>query len=86
MPLLHAIIPTAGVRIDTNNLMKASLELVIGSSTTGFGNLLAVCTGHHRLSYNTSLSMPNSKRPSLALNALHKAIKLINRKDWKGVG
>jgi len=73
--------------IDTNNLMKASLELVNRELNHRVGNLLAVAQGIIGLSYNTSLSMPEFKEAITGrLNALHKAIKLINRKDWKGVG
>jgi two-component sensor histidine kinase len=48
--------------------------------------LLAVAQGIIGLSYNTSLSMPEFREAITGrLNALHKAIKLINREDWKGV-
>src|ERR1019366_6760603 len=73
--------------IDTNNLMKASLELVNRELNHRVGNLLAVAQGIIGLSYNTSLSMPEFREAITGrLNALHKAIKLINREDWKGVG
>ena len=73
--------------IETNNLMKASLELVNRELNHRVGNLLAVAQGIIGLSYNTSLSMPEFREAITGrLNALHKAIKLINREDWKGVG
>ena len=73
--------------IDTNNLMKASLELVNRELNHRVGNLLAVAQGIIGLSYNTSLSMSEFRDAITGrLNALHKAIKLINREDWKGVG
>jgi two-component sensor histidine kinase len=73
--------------IDTNNLMKASLELVNRELNHRVGNLLAVAQGIIGLSYNTSLTMPEFRETITGrLNALHKAIKLINREDWKGVG
>jgi two-component sensor histidine kinase len=73
--------------IDTNNLMKASLELVNRELNHRVGNLLAVAQGIIGLSYNTSLSMPEFRDAITGrLKALHKAIKLINREDWKGVG
>ena len=73
--------------IDTNNLMKTSLELVNRELNHRVGNLLAVAQGIIGLSYNTSLSMSEFKEAITGrLNALHKAIKLINREDWKGVG
>ena len=73
--------------IDTNNLMKASLELVNRELNHRVGNLLAVAQGIIGLSYNTSLSMPEFREAITGrLNALHKAIRLINREDWKGVG
>ena len=73
--------------IDTNNAMKASLELVNRELNHRVGNLLAVAQGIIGLSYNTSLSMPDFREAITGrLNALHKAIKLINREDWKGVG
>jgi two-component sensor histidine kinase len=72
--------------IDTNNLMKASLELVNRELNHRVGNLLAVAQGIIGLSYDTSLSMPEFREAITGrLNALHKAIKLINREDWKGV-
>src|SRR5664280_2591696 len=47
----------------------------------------SVAQGIIGLSYNTALSMPEFKEAITGrLNALHKAIKLINREDWKGVG
>ena len=73
--------------IGANNLMKASLELVNRELNHRVGNLLAVAQGIIGLSYNTSLSMPEFREAITGrLNALHKAIKLINREDWKGVG
>jgi len=67
--------------------MKASLELVNRELNHRVGNLLAVAQGIIGLSYNTSLSMPDFREAITGrLNALHKAIKLINREDWKGVG
>jgi two-component sensor histidine kinase len=72
--------------IGANNLMKASLELVNRELNHRVGNLLAVAQGIIGLSYNTSLSMPEFREAITGrLNALHKAIKLINREDWKGV-
>ena len=73
--------------IGANNLMKASLELVNRELNHRVGNLLAVAQGIIGLSYNTSLSMPEFREAITSrLNALHNAIKLINREDWKGVG
>jgi two-component sensor histidine kinase len=72
--------------IGANNLMKASLELVNRELNHRVGNLLAVAQGIIGLSYNTSFSMPEFREAITGrLNALHKAIKLINREDWKGV-
>jgi two-component sensor histidine kinase len=72
--------------IGANNLMKASLELVNRELNHRVGNLLAVAQGIIGLSYNTSPSMPEFRDAITGrLNALHKAIKLINREDWKGV-
>src|SRR5450756_196712 len=72
--------------IGANNLMKASMELVNRELNHRVGNLLAVAQGIIGLSYNTSLSMPEFREAITGrLNALHKAIKLINREDWKGV-
>jgi two-component sensor histidine kinase len=48
--------------IDTNNLMKASLELVNRELNHRVGNLLAVAQGIIGLSYNTSLSMTETYR------------------------
>jgi two-component sensor histidine kinase len=73
--------------IGKNNLMRTSLELVNRELNHRVGNLLAVAQGIIGLSYNTSLSMPEFRDAITGrLNALHKAIKLINREDWKGVG
>jgi two-component sensor histidine kinase len=72
--------------IETNNLMKASLELMNRELNHRVGNLLAVAQGIIGLSYNASLSTSEFKDAIIGrLHALHKAIKLINREDWKGV-
>lgn len=72
--------------IAANNLMKASLELVNRELNHRVGNLLAVAQGVIGLSYNASLSTSEFKDAIIGrLHALHKAIKLINREDWKGV-
>jgi two-component sensor histidine kinase len=72
--------------IATNNMMKASLELVNRELNHRVGNLLAVAQGIIGLSYNASLSMPEFRDAIIGrLHALHNAIKLINREDWKGV-
>jgi two-component sensor histidine kinase len=73
--------------IETNNLMKASLELMNRELNHRVGNLLAVAQGIIGLSYNASLSTSEFRDAIIGrLHALHKAIKLINREDWKGVG
>jgi two-component sensor histidine kinase len=72
--------------IATNNFMKDSLELVNRELNHRVGNLLAVAQGIIGLSYNASLSTSEFKDAIIGrLHALHKAIKLINRDDWKGV-
>jgi two-component sensor histidine kinase len=72
--------------IATNNMMKGSLELVNRELNHRVGNLLAVAQGIIGLSYNASLSMPEFRDAIIGrLHALHNAIKLINREDWKGV-
>ena len=72
--------------IATNNSMKASLELMNRELNHRVGNLLAVAQGIIGLSYNASLSTSEFKDAIIGrLHALHKAIKLINREDWKGV-
>ena len=72
--------------IATNNFMKASLELVNRELNHRVGNLLAVAQGIIGLSYNASLSTTDFRDAIIGrLHALHKAIKLINREDWKGV-
>ena len=72
--------------IETNILMKASLELMNRELNHRVGNLLAVAQGIIGLSYNASLSTSEFKDAIIGrLHALHKAIKLINREDWKGV-
>lgn len=66
--------------------MKASLELMNRELNHRVGNLLAVAQGIIGLSYNASLSTSEFKDAIIGrLHALHKAIKLINREDWKGV-
>jgi two-component sensor histidine kinase len=72
--------------IGANNLMKASLELMNRELNHRVGNLLAVAQGIIGLSYNASLSTSEFKDAIIGrLHALHKAIKLINREDWRGV-
>jgi len=72
--------------IATNDLMKTSLELVNRELNHRVGNLLAVAQGIIGLSYNASISTIEFRDAIVGrLQALHKAIKLINRKDWNGV-
>ena len=72
--------------IATNDLMKTSLELVNRELNHRVGNLLAVAQGIIGLSYNASISTIEFRDAIVGrLQARHTAIKLINRKDWKGV-